>query len=55
MMVDVDLCGEYDGRYSLLPTPSHRSLGSMKIAKRGVERGEGASMDFDRYGVAVYI
>ena len=34
MIEAVDLCGWYDGRYSMLPTASHRSRGSMKMVKR---------------------
>ncbi len=38
MIVAVDLCGWYDGRYPLLPMASHRSIGSMKIVKRTGDR-----------------
>ena len=38
MIVAVDLCGWYDGRYPMLPMASHRSSGSMKIVKRKGDR-----------------
>ena len=38
MIVAVDLCGWYGGRYPLLPMASHRSRGSMKMVKRKGDR-----------------